>query len=266
MAAIKFHAPIDSLIERNHIHHTYRALWMDWMTQGTRITRNICHHNRVEDLFMEVNHGPCLVDRNVFLSPVSLTNWSEGNAYVHNLFAGAIRPMSVMNRETPFHPAHSTEVAALASIRGGADRFFHNLVCAPDTLSAMEALNRGVHGERTEGQEVRPSLLKGNEVIPLSGWTLCSAGRWILQGGEGLLDGLPAVDAVTSDTLELSEPSGLPFESAEGEPLILDCDIQGVRYREKTRVAGPFARRAGEAIELDAACGPESERTAARPS
>ena len=41
MAGIKFHAPIDMLIEGNRIHDAVRGIWLDWMTQGTRVTRNL---------------------------------------------------------------------------------------------------------------------------------------------------------------------------------------------------------------------------------
>ena len=37
-----------------------------------------------------MNHGPFLVDNNLFLSGVSLLDMSEGGAYVHNLLTGKI--------------------------------------------------------------------------------------------------------------------------------------------------------------------------------
>ena len=39
MAGIKFHAAIDVEISRNHIYRTCRGLWLDWMAQGTRVSR-----------------------------------------------------------------------------------------------------------------------------------------------------------------------------------------------------------------------------------
>ena len=69
MAGIKFHAAIDVEISRNHIYRTCRGLWLDWMAQGTRVSRNLFHDNPSQDLFVEVDHGPFLVDNNIFLSP-----------------------------------------------------------------------------------------------------------------------------------------------------------------------------------------------------
>ena len=45
MAGIKIHAAIDTEISRNHIFRTTRGLWLDWMTQGTRVSGNLFHEN-----------------------------------------------------------------------------------------------------------------------------------------------------------------------------------------------------------------------------
>ena len=66
MGGIKLHAPIDVLIKGNRIHDAGRAIWPDWMTQGTRITQNLCYNNGGDDMFLEVNHGPCVIDNNIF--------------------------------------------------------------------------------------------------------------------------------------------------------------------------------------------------------
>ena len=39
MAGIKFHGAIDVEISHNHIYRTCRGLWLDWMAQGTRVSR-----------------------------------------------------------------------------------------------------------------------------------------------------------------------------------------------------------------------------------
>jgi alpha-L-arabinofuranosidase len=126
MAGIKLHAGIDTIISGNHIYRTSLGLWLDWMTQGTRVSANLFHDNS-QDLFVEVNHGPFVVDNNRFLSPANVLDMSEGGAYAHNLFAGKITNRPDLGRETPFHPAHSTTVAGLSNTRGGDDRFLNNI-------------------------------------------------------------------------------------------------------------------------------------------
>ncbi|MBM4093190.1 MAG: carbohydrate-binding protein [Planctomycetes bacterium] len=127
MAGIKIHAAIDSTIQENHIYRCNMGLWLDWMAQGTRVSRNLFHDNVSQDLFVEVNHGPFVVDNNLFLSPVSLLDMSQGGAYVHNLFGGKLTNRPEPGRETPYHPARSTTVAGLATTTGGDNRFFNNL-------------------------------------------------------------------------------------------------------------------------------------------
>ena len=139
MAGIKFHGAIDAEIRHNHIYRTCRGLWLDWMAQGTRVTGNIFHDNLAEDLFVEVDHGPFLVDHNVFLSPTTLLDMSEGGVFAHNLIAGRVVPRHELNRQTPFHPPHSTAVAGLRNVVGGDVRFLNNLVAGPGGLAPYDA-------------------------------------------------------------------------------------------------------------------------------
>jgi hypothetical protein len=127
-AAIKLHGAIDTLIANNHIHDNWRAIWLDWMAQGTRVTENLCYNHHEEDIFLEVNHGPIVLDQNILLSPVSVKNWSQGTAFVHNLLAGELRTMAEPNRETPHLKPHSAEYIGLATIISGDDRYFNNWI------------------------------------------------------------------------------------------------------------------------------------------
>ena len=85
-AGIKLHAAIDVTIRRNYIHDCIMGVWLDWEAQGARISQNLMHGNwRPEgreqargamfstDIFIEVGHGPTLIDNNVLMSPVSVT-------------------------------------------------------------------------------------------------------------------------------------------------------------------------------------------------
>ena len=117
MGGIKLHGAIDVLIKNNRIHDAGRGIWMDWMAQGTRITGKIRYNNTQDDLFMEVDHGPYLVDNNIFLSEIALRDWSEGGAFIHNLIAGRLS-FEPQDRTTPYLMAHSTKVVALKNISG----------------------------------------------------------------------------------------------------------------------------------------------------
>ncbi|MBO3084515.1 right-handed parallel beta-helix repeat-containing protein [Cellulomonas fengjieae] len=127
VAGIKLHAAIDTVISGNTIHHTHRALWLDWQAQGTLVRRNVFYASTAEDFMVEVCHGPYLVDSNLFLSPWAVKDMSTGGAYVHNYIAGRIANCTEHQRYTPYHVPHSTAVYGVSNILGGDNRFYNNV-------------------------------------------------------------------------------------------------------------------------------------------
>lgn len=150
ISGIKLHAAIDVVMRRNHIHHSTMGIWCDWQAQGTRISQNLLHDNHTpeglpmadgamctQDIFVEVGHGPTLIDNNIMLSKASLRIATEGVAMVHNLILGAFtavgggtdNEVNGLNqpRYTPYHIRHRTEVAGFMSILHGDDRFYNNI-------------------------------------------------------------------------------------------------------------------------------------------
>ncbi len=159
IAGIKLHAAIDVVIRHNRIHDCSLATWLDWQTQGTRVSRNLFYQNN-RDLFVEVSHGPYLVDHNVLASPVALESFSQGGAFVHNLFGGTIRLQAVMDRATPYHRPHSTQVAGYAVIYGGDDRYIGNIFLAGDLAAAYRNLRNVRVGYGTAGYDGHPSTFE----------------------------------------------------------------------------------------------------------
>jgi hypothetical protein len=135
IGGIKLHAAIDVQIRHNRIHDCSLGTWLDWQTQGTRISRNVFYNNN-RDLFVEVSHGPYLVDHNILGSAASLELFSQGGAFVNNLVCGTLRLEPVMDRATPYHRPHSTQVAGYAVIYGGDDRFVGNIFLGGDADTA----------------------------------------------------------------------------------------------------------------------------------
>ncbi len=135
IAGIKLHAAIDVRIEHNRIHDCTLGIWLDWQTQGTRVCRNLLYGN-ARDLYVEVSHGPYLIDHNVLASRASLEVWSQGGAFVNNLVGGTVSVQPVIERPTPYHVPHSTQVAGYAAILGGDDRYLGNLFLGGDVTRA----------------------------------------------------------------------------------------------------------------------------------
>lgn len=158
IAGIKLHAAIDVVIRHNRIHDCSLGTWLDWQTQGTRVSRNVYHDNN-RDLFVEVSHGPYLVEHNVFGSPASLELFSQGGAFVNNLVCGTLRRQQVMERATPYHIPHSTQVSGYAVIYGGDDRYVGNVFLGGDADRAYapgsEARQRASYG--TAGYDGHPA-------------------------------------------------------------------------------------------------------------
>ncbi len=150
IAGIKLHAAIDVVMRRNHIHHCTMGIWTDWEAQGTRISQNLLHDNQrpefakqlqggmmCQDIFVEVGHGPTLIDHNILLSDASLRMATEGVAMVHNLICGAFTSVGegvdsmvegkLRQRYTPYHIPHRTEVMGFMTILHGDDRFYNNI-------------------------------------------------------------------------------------------------------------------------------------------
>lgn len=127
IAGIKFHAPVDVTISNNHIYRTEGGIWLDWMTQGTRISQNFLHDNKVQDFSLEVNHGPVLVDHNLFLSTeLAQVKLSQGVVFVNNLIAWKIWPTGQEDsRATPYLQPHGTQIAGYHTCPTG-DAFYYN--------------------------------------------------------------------------------------------------------------------------------------------
>ena len=120
-AGIKLHGGIDVQIIGNHIYRCahWGGIWLDWMSQGARVSRNLLHDNS-NDLMFEMNHGPMLIDNNIMLSANGVRDASGGGAYVHNLILGTQSIWAELTgRATPIFEPHSTDVILSAKAAGG---------------------------------------------------------------------------------------------------------------------------------------------------
>jgi alpha-N-arabinofuranosidase len=247
MAGIKFHGAVDCLISENHIYRTKLGIWLDWMAQGTRVTRNFLHDNGPsEDLFLEVSHGPCLVDHNLFLSPFALVVNSQGAAYAHNIFAGRFYIYTGEQRLTPYLLTHSTEVAGLAKNESGDERFYNNILIGQADLGLYDKTvlpvtmegNVFLHGAKPGKTESTPLTNPDfNPDIRISqqedGWYLEMAVDQSWSDGQKR-------QLITTQLLGNAITPNLPFEQPEGSPYRLDRDYHGLKINAENPFPGPF--------------------------
>jgi alpha-N-arabinofuranosidase len=246
MAGIKFHGAIDVEISGNHIYRTIRGIWLDWMAQGAHVTGNLLHDNQDQDLFLEVDHGPFLVDNNLFLSRQAQLIVSQGGAYAHNLIAGDMHVIPFDARMTPLHKAHSTELAGLHNNPCGDVHYYNNLFVLRGDVSPYDTAQLPVYmagnvflgGAKPSKHETSP-LVKADFDPRLK----------LLEKPDGFyleiaLDPAWAAEQtrklVTTTLLGAASIPNLPFENADGTPIRIDTDYFGRSRDARNPFPGPF--------------------------
>ncbi|WP_434640401.1 right-handed parallel beta-helix repeat-containing protein [Thermoanaerobacterium thermosaccharolyticum] len=272
IAGIKLHAAIDVQIYHNRIHDCSLGLWLDWEAQGTRVSKNLFYNNN-RDIFVEVSHGPYVVDHNILASEYAIDNMSQGGAYINNLIAGKMNQRKVLNRSTQYHLPHSTKVAGFAFVYGGDDRFYNNIFIGKDgvenvgtshyqnyTTSLEEYIEKvnEVPGDLGEFERVeQPVYINKNayfngaepferEKDKLVDREFDPKFSIIEKGDEVYLScqlpddfGDIVGDIHSTKTLERVRIVDAEFESPDGKELILDTDYLNLKKSESSPI-GPI--------------------------
>jgi len=258
MGGIKFHGAIDVKISGNHIYRVggVAGIWLDWMAQGAQVTGNLLHDNQI-DIFCEMQHGPLLIANNILLSKEKsfLIN-SKGLAVVHNLILGPIQNVNLDERNTPFHQAHSTEIAGLFNAPGGDHRFYNNLfvsACQANELdnSILQVWAKGnVFTKGTQASKydsevlVKPEFDAGVRLTEKpNGWYLELAvdPNWTKEQKRML---------VTTELLGKARVPNLSYENADGTPLKIDTDYFGKKRNVANPFPGPFENNVNGTVTL----------------
>jgi hypothetical protein len=265
IAGIKLHAAIDATIRKNRIHDCGRGLWFDWMTQGTRISANLLYNNDLEDLYLEVNHGPFMVDNNIMLSPNSIQTRSQGGEYVHNLITGKVYMWSESNRFTPYFLPHSTEVAGLSTIYSGDDRFYNNIfVGSGDKTNKDAKFKDGLEGYNNAklpvwiSDNIYYNGAKPSEKEKLFTATSYNPEFKLLENDENVYLNFTLeqqffenkVKIITTELLGKAKVPDVVFDNPDGTSLKIDKDYFGSSRSFRYTMAGPFSNINKEKMEL----------------
>jgi len=247
-AAIKFHHSVDTLIIGNLIRGVFHqkqgafGIWMDFGNQGTRITRNIIHNTEAAAVFLEMNHGPILVDNNVLVGEATRSN-SEATVFAHNLFVDCgYEYHPDVNRRSEYFEPHTTKTVGHKTGTAQDDRW-HNNIFVRQGLDAVKTAPgySSDHNVFLEGAGKSPFGDDNSTVDPhVTGFAIedhplgttitFSAGEsWPPVTG-------PWVDAQLIGVLPTV---GQTIEDRHGTPISVDTDINGKKYPHP--IPGPLA-------------------------
>ena len=275
LGGIKLHSPIDVVIEDNYIHQCSTfGTWIDWQDQGLRITKNVYFDN-IGDLKVEVSHGPCTIDNNLFLSQYSLINHAQGTAYVNNIFAGYVYPLEHRNRATPYHYPHSTFPKGYAVMLGGDDRVFGNIIIGASQMPPRTAYFSSYYnkymtceqyfqsngsnryfGNAEEDARPQPVYIEENVYVGFAKPFRAEKDALVADNASFSLEEVNGETVFTFNVSEdvankritpvTTERLGSPriveqaFEDPNGEPLDFSYDVAGNKRGDDV-FAGPFA-------------------------
>ena len=217
-----------------------------------------------EDIFVEVGHGPTLIDNNILLSDATLRIATQGVAMVHNLICGAFTSVGAGTdwRYTPYHMPHRTEVMGFMTILHGDNRFYNNIFVQKWPEDDAEILHDIDDGREYENRRVgtwvfdeyptygewhsqfdfsKPADMAELEKVHFGHLPVWSEGNVYLNGARACRQEKKGkCSLITSDILGKAFEPEQRFESPDGSEIIFDTDYYG-DVRKGQIIPGPFA-------------------------
>jgi len=262
-AAIKILLGVDVIIRHNHIFSKQgvnlraRGIWMDNGCQNSRVTGNVVYDfadHGAEGLKTEVNHGPIMVDNNVFVRS-RICEEGNGILVVHNLFLDCVFWfMSSPTRLSPYYEPHSTAQSGREGTTLRHEKIYNNIIIGGKGLAGgVGSIIRDRNGGNASGFTV-------NNNVYLNG-----AGKFDYQDDDSVVDcfdvggkfihnvdsimvsyNLPGSVLSVHYPLITSEFMGkVPFtkmfiENPDGTPLDIMSDYYGNSVDPNNVMPGPF--------------------------
>lgn len=247
-AAIKFHNSVDTVISNNFIRGVFRqeqgafGIWMDFGNQGTRITGNFICDTEAEAVFLEMDHGPMLIDNNVLIGGGVKAN-SENMVFAHNLFVDCpYRDQPDTQRQSQFYTPHTTRVAGRKPGLPANNRW-HNNVFIGDGLNNVKAAPGYRSGFNVFLQGARPSAFgDANSVADAFSIKLRRDDSSLGITLTFQMNDVPfkiKAPMVTAELVGVFSPVGQRLEDRDGRPITVDTDILG--RRSDRHLPGPLA-------------------------
>ncbi|MGB2866600.1 MAG: right-handed parallel beta-helix repeat-containing protein [Sedimentisphaerales bacterium] len=247
-AAIKFHNSVDTVISGNLIRGVFHqqqgafGIWIDYANQGIRITGNVIYDTQAATVFLEMNHGPTLVDNNILIGEKVRSN-SEATVFAHNLFVDCGYQYNPdTKRRSGYYTPHTMKMVGTKTGTAQDEKWFNNIFirqglddvkdapgCTSDYNIFLEGAKKSSFGD--EHSVVDPFVTGfTHESHPL-GVTI----RFSMNNASSRLKG-PWVDA---ELVGIFSTVGQTIEDRSGKSIRVNTDINGKKLAEP--IAGPLA-------------------------
>jgi hypothetical protein len=246
-AAIKFHNSVDTVISNNLIRGVFHqqqgafGIWIDYANQGIRITRNVIYDTQAATIFLEMNHGPTLVDNNVLIGQEVRSN-SEATVFAHNLFVDCSYQYNPdTNRRSAYYTPHTNKAVGRKTGTAQEEMWFNNIFIrkglddAKDASGYKSDYNIFLEGARKSSFGDEHSI--ADPFVSRFKFENHPLGVTISLAANNAVPHLkcPWVDA---DLVGVFSTVGQTIEDRYGNPIKVDTDINGRKYAEP--VAGPL--------------------------
>jgi len=247
-AAIKFHNSVDTVISNNLIRGVYHqqqgafGIWIDYANQGIRITGNVIYDTQAATVFLEMNHGPTLVDNNILIGQKVRSN-SEATVFAHNLFVDCGYQYNPdTNRRSAYYTPHTTKVVGRKTGTAKDEIWFNNIFIrkglddakdAPGYKSDYNIFLEGA-GKSSFGDKhsiVDPFGTKFNLESDLLGVRISFA----------MNDAVPHLKCpwIDADLVGVFSTVGQTIEDRYGNPIKVDTDINSRKFTSP--IPGPLS-------------------------
>ncbi|MHB8970123.1 MAG: right-handed parallel beta-helix repeat-containing protein [Pirellulaceae bacterium] len=238
-AAIKFHNSVDTVISGNLIRGVFHqdqgafGIWIDFGNQGIRITRNIIYNTESATVFLEMNHGPILVDNNVLIGQEVRSN-SEATVFAHNLFVDCGYEYAPdVERQSEYYQPHTTKSAGHKTGTAQDDKWFNNIFVRRG-LGTVKTASGYVSDYNVFLEGAVPSSFgdKNSEVdayvtkLAVADHTQGATIAFAVNDAPLRVQG-PHVDA---RLVGVFPTVGQTIEDRDGNPITIDMDINGEKW------------------------------------
>lgn len=218
------------------------GIWIDFGNQGVRITRNVIYDTEAATVFLEMDHGPTLVDNNILVG-ASVRSNSEATVFAHNLFVDCpYQYHADVNRRSQYYEPHTTRPAGRKTGTARDDKWYNNIFirrgleqvnAAPGYESDYNVFLEGAKKSSFgDPHSVVAPTATGFAVAdqPLGATVTLSVGDRLLRVNA------PRVNA---QLVGVFPTVGQTIEDRDGNPIEVGADINGKRFVRP--IPGPLA-------------------------